>query len=333
MNALESALGASSLFLALRRDEVARIARRFTSRELAEGEQLDVAAEGSERMFVVVGGRVALHLRARGRDLRSTLVTGDRYGEVGLLTGNAGDARVTALEPSRIALLDRAGLDAVLAEFPAVALPLAAELSKELSFANDLRRQLLEVWGAGLSPDQHAAALEERRVEAERRGARVARLSPAALFRRAVVDQGAEPPFWAMVGFLLSLAGARLVVGLILKYGLEKRLFALVPGTDPNPMHVHHFNYGLVLVAASGLAALFPFGRRALRMLALTFGLGAGLIFDEFALFFNLNPEYAQAMSLYAAGMALVVLVNVTYFRKFWFALAQRGWFKARGGR
>jgi len=64
-------------------------------------------------------------------------------------------------------------------------------------------------------------------------------------------------------------------------YTLEKRLFALVPGDDPNPMHVHHFNYGLILIGAAGLAALFPFGRRALRVLGFAFGFGCGLVFER----------------------------------------------------
>ena len=128
------------------------------------------------------------------------------------------------------------------------------------------------------------------------------RLSPRALFNHLVVQRGREPPFWMLLGFLVALGGARLVVGLILKYGLEKRLFALVPGNDPNPMHVHHFNYGLVLIGAAGLAALAPFGRRGLRVLAFAFGVGAGLVFDEFGLIYNLNPEYAQRSSLIAGG-------------------------------
>ncbi len=334
MQALESILGSLSLFEGLRVDEVGRIARRFELRELKADERIELSDDASsQRIAVVVHGQLALLVRARGRELRSTLVAGDRHGEIALLAGSARPSSLTALEPSTVALLDRGGLDAILAEFPAVALPLATELASELSFAHDLVRQLLEVWAEGLSPDQHTAALDERRVSLERRGARVTRLSPRALFHRTVVEQGAEPPFWAMVGFVLSLGGARAVVGLILKYGLEKRLFALVPGTDPNPMHVHHFNYGLVLVATAGLAALFPFGRRALRGLALTFGLGAGLVFDEFALFWNLNPEYAQALSLYSAAIALAVLVNLTYFRRFWLALARRAWLRARGGR
>jgi hypothetical protein len=126
------------------------------------------------------------------------------------------------------------------------------------------------------------------------------------------------------------MTAARLVVTFILKFKLEKQLFALVPGTDPNPMHVHHFNYGLVLIGVSGLAALSPFARKALRSLAFTFGVGCGLVFDEFALFWNLNPEYAQTLSLEAAAIMLSLLVQLTYFRDFWAALARRV-FHARG--
>ncbi|HEV7554706.1 MAG TPA: hypothetical protein VGO00_04570, partial [Kofleriaceae bacterium] len=118
-----------------------------------------------------------------------------------------------------------------------------------------------------------------------------------------------------------------------LKFKLEKQLFALVPGTDPNPMHIHHFNYGLFLIGAAGLAALFPFGRRALRGLSLVFGLGLGLVFDEFALFWNLNPEYAQEMSLVAAAIAAATLVQLIYFRRFWAAIVRRVWLGLRGAR
>jgi len=136
-----------------------------------------------------------------------------------------------------------------------------------------------------------------------------------------------------LVGFLASLGGARLVVHLILKYHLESRLFALVPGPDPNPMHVHHFNYGLILIALSGVLALRPRGRRALRALSLVFGLGAGLVFDEFALFWRLDPEYSQELSVIAAGIAAAVLLQLVYFRRFWGALARRAWLTLRGSR
>ena len=60
---------------------------------------------------------------------------------------------------------------------------------------------------------------------------------------------------------------------------------------------------------------------------------GCGLVFDEFALFWNLNPEYAQTLSLYSAAIALVMLANLTWFREFWVAVGRRAWYRAGGGR
>ena len=75
-------------------------------------------------------------------------------------------------------------------------------------------------------------------------------------------------------------------------------------------------------MGAAGLAALFPFGRRALRVLSFAFGFGCGLVFDEFALFWNLNPEYAQSLSLLRRGRMAALLFQLTYFRRYWARLA-----------
>ena len=334
MQALESILASLSIFELLRPDEIGRVARRFEVTQLREGEAKRFGAGVSEaRLVVAVSGRVSIAVTSQSGVLRSILEPGDRYGEMALLTGHARAMVVTAERPSEVAEIDRAAFDALLDEFPAIALPLSGELASELATKNDIVRQLLELHAEGLPAEQMRAALDERRDSLARHGARVVRLSPRALFRRLVVQQGAEPPFWMLVGFIVSLGLARVVVGLILKYGLEKRLFALVPGDDPNPMHVHHFNYGLLLIGLSGLAALFPFGRRALRALAFIFGAGCGLVLDEFALFWNLNPEYAQSLSLIACGIMAGVLFQLTYFRRYWSALARRMWFVLRGAR
>ena len=214
-----------------------------------------------------------------------------------------------------------------------MALPLASELASELRTRNDSVRQLLELHAEHLPTDELVSAVAERRDVIRRRGATVARLSPRALFRWLVVQRGEDPPFWMLVGFLVSLASARLVVHLILRYHLESQLFALVQGKDPNPLHVHHFNYGLVLIGSAGLAALFPLGRKALRLLAFAFGAGCGLVFDEFSLIWNLNPEYAKSSSLIASGAAAAVLAQLAYFRGYWHALARRTWQGLRGWR
>jgi CRP-like cAMP-binding protein len=317
--ALESTLAGVSIFELLRADEIARVASRFEVHALAPGETL-VITEVEPRVVVLVSGSADLHVRKES----TRLDPGDRWGDVQVLGGVARPAKLVARAQSTVATLDRAGLDVLLGELPAIALPLARELASFLHAENDARRQILELHAENLAKDELEEALKEREAANAARGARVSRLGPRALFQRLVVRQGAEPPFWMLVGFLTSLGGARLVVALILKYGLEKRLFALVQGTDPNPMHVHHFNYGLIVASVSGVASLFPFGRRALRLLAATFGLGIGLIFDEFALIWNLNPEYSQSLSLVSAAIMCAVLVQLVWFRHFWGSLVQR---------
>jgi hypothetical protein len=68
-------------------------------------------------------------------------------------------------------------------------------------------------------------------------------------------------------------------------------------------------------------------------VLAAVFGIGCGLVFDEFALFWNLDPEYAQTASLVAAAVAAATLVQLVWFRRFWSALMRRMWLAARGAR
>jgi len=329
---LELVLANLAIFEQLRLDEIGRIARRFELVSLAAGQRHGDEASGA-RLVVVVRGEVDIEVREHGATLHARMATGDRFGTSSLITEAALPFAVVAHTPATLAILDRAGFSAVLGEFPAIALPLARELASEVAIRDDFLRQLLELHAARLPERELRAAVEERQAAQYRRGARVVRSGTRGLFRRLVVEKGAEPPFWMLVGFLISLGGARLVVHLILKYHLESRLFALVQGTDPNPMHVHHFNYGLILLGAAGLAALRPLGRRVLRALAFVFGLGAGLVFDEFALFWRLDPEYAQELSVIAAGMAAAVLLQLTYFRTFWGALVRRAWLGLRGTR
>lgn len=286
-------------------------------------------------MIVSVRGRVRLEVDSPVGPQRSELQPGDRHGDVALLSGCLQRVRVTAAAgDAAVATLDREGLNAILDLFPAVALPLAVELASELRSRQDLVSQLLELHAEGLPDEELRAAVDERRGAISRRGARIVRIGPRALFRRLVVQKGAEPQFWMLLGFIVSLGLARLTVFFILHFHLEQQLFALVRSpNDPNPMHVHHFNYGLVLIGVSGLAALVPLGRRALRGLSLAFGCGCGLVFDEFALFWNLNPEYAQTGSLVAAGAAAAVLLQLVYFRAFWSALARRAWLSGKGSR
>jgi len=336
MHGLEDVLAQVTMFGRLRADEIAQLAPRFGLESLPAGAvRTFEATPEAARMIVAVRGRVRIEVDSPAGPLGSDLEPGDRHGDIALLSGCLRRAHVTPVSAdAAIATLDREGLDAILDLFPAVALPLASELASELRSRQDVVSQLLELHAERLPEEELRAAIDERRRAISRRGARVVRVGPGALFRRLVVQKGAEPPFWMLVGFIASLGAARLTVFFILHFHLEQQLFALVRSpNDPNPMHVHHFNYGLVLIGLSGLAALFPLGRRALRVLSLAFGCGCGLVFDEFALFWNLNPEYAQTASLVAAAAAGALLVQLAYFRRFWGAIARRACLSAKGAR
>src|SRR5581483_4527381 len=172
-----------------------------------------------------------------------------------------------------------------------------------------------------LAGDERARALEARRARVARRlahrGARVVRRAVAigdvvrAWFR--------EPAFWMLTGFLAAFGGARLLVSYILRNHKEHQLFALhrVEGFE-NPIHIHHFNYGLVCVTITSLLAFFPTFRLHIRFLAFGFGVGAGLIFDEFGLIWNLNPDYYQGISRVAAVGFAVLLAQLAFLREPW---------------
>ena len=319
---LEQTLSGLSIFAPLRPDEVGRISLKF---EVTSVDSPVTFAADAPRMLVVITGVVNLDLDLGHAVARARLRPGDAWGEVPLLSGRTHNVTVVAAEPgATIALLSEASLREILAEYPVVGLPLATQLASYLGSKNDERRRVLELHAEMISGAALAEAVRDEREAVVNRAVKVTRTGTRALFSALVVRKGAEPPFWMLIGFITSLAGARLVVATILKYGLEKRLFALVQGQDPNPMHVHHFNYGLILATVAGVSAMLPLGRRALRVLAAIFGVGIGLIFDEFALIWNLNPEYSQSLSLITAALVGITLVQVVWFRSFWAAVARR---------
>jgi len=71
-------------------------------------------------------GMVIDSLRQRLLDRRRAIVgrvarTDDVLGELEVLIGRGADETLTAVEPTTLATLDRAGVDALLADFPAIA--------------------------------------------------------------------------------------------------------------------------------------------------------------------------------------------------------------------
>ncbi len=311
--ALESLLALQPWFRGLRPDERLRVAARFTQVSLAAGERWD---PGEPRLVIVVDGEARL-----GGSL--PLFAGDRVGVVEIAAGQPTGA-IVAETATRLAYLDAAALDRVFADYPAVAPPWLRELGRELKWRNDLLREVSLAYAEKLPPAQVQALLSRRHRRLRQNRRSNLRGAFARLGRALFTAPGTRPSFWVLLGALSALAAARTVVALIISNGLQKHLFALIGGKVGHPIHVHHFNYGLLLVSLVSVLLLLPRPRSALRRLAFVFGFGLGLIVDEFALLWNLNPDYYQPQSRFAAGLVLMGIVQVVYLRKMWSALFRR---------
>ncbi len=92
--------------------------------------------------------------------------------------------------------------------------------------------------------------------------------------------------FPIVVSFLLTFAISRLVSYLI-TYGYIRAIYL-----EPSPgVHVHHFTYGVFIMAAAGYLALIFNGPRAKYLIALLLGMGLGLAFDEFGMWLKLRDD------------------------------------------
>ena len=310
----------------LRADELARCAHLFRREVLAPGSQRTLGEAGPE-LCLVLRGAIAIEAPPLPGQVPQTthLRPGDRFGEVALAAGRPLRATLRVTEAAEVARLDAAGLARLLEIFPAAALPLCQEIADEVRFKDGLIRELGEVESLRLSGNDLTGALSARRRQLRSHGTGIVRRAASATYQELVHGRGREPAFWMLLGFLSALLGARLVVGFILRYHLEQHFFALTRSREhANPMHLHHFNYGLALVCVAGLASFLPRSRRFARTFAVLFGLGSGLICDEWALIWNLDPNYYQPLSYLAALTFGALLLLLTLFRGFWSAWLQR---------
>lgn len=108
--------------------------------------------------------------------------------------------------------------------------------------------------------------------------------------------------------FLLTFLLARIIVLLIMTRRLPD-LFLYVGGT-----HVHHLNYGIFLLAASGAWLLFarPSGR-AHTIVAIAYAVGLALTFDEFGMWLHLGGSYWQRASFDAVIVVAALLALLAF--------------------
>ena len=107
-------------------------------------------------------------------------------------------------------------------------------------------------------------------------------------YRDGIVDAGKQPELFVLIAFLLTFGFVRMSTHLI------RRNVRWWPGNlEVKGTHVHHLVWGILLLLLVGYigVALEPASPWQ-EVLAILFGVGAGLTLDEFALWLNLRDVY-----------------------------------------
>jgi hypothetical protein len=119
-------------------------------------------------------------------------------------------------------------------------------------------------------------------------------------FNELIANRRKQILFWVLVGFLPTFLIARWLVH------THPGLFFEVHGT-----HVHHFTYGIFVLAIVGFVALVT--RRGRRIQAVCYGFGLALAFDEFGMWIRLTDNYNIEASEYAVATIAAFLVFLVY--------------------
>lgn len=132
-----------------------------------------------------------------------------------------------------------------------------------------------------------------------------------AAYRELIGDRRRQMPFWILAGFLPTYIIARTLVS------TDPNLFLNVHG-----VHVHHFIYGIIVLAAVGFIAIVAPGLKYRPWLATLYGLGLALSFDEFGMWVHLTANYNLDMSEDVMTGLLVFLAAAVYCT----GLVRRAW-------
>lgn len=141
------------------------------------------------------------------------------------------------------------------------------------------------------------------------------------LLHKVIFRRRREIPFIIFASFLFSFVFARVTVWTMERYWGD--VFALhIKG-----VHVHHFNYGIALIVIVGFITLSSrrLTDKYIHWLSFFYGVGLGIMFDEFALFMRLDPDgYWTRHNYDAIAIITLVLINIVYFREFWSSVKNR---------
>jgi hypothetical protein len=112
------------------------------------------------------------------------------------------------------------------------------------------------------------------------------------LIRATIPDRPRRRMFIASVSFAITFIGVRVLVSLVL-HNVGPFNWVTVGGR-----HIHHLVWGILILLLVGYGWLMDLGRNHTpmsiffsRLMSVSYGVGAALTLDEFALWLNLDPD------------------------------------------
>jgi len=112
------------------------------------------------------------------------------------------------------------------------------------------------------------------------------------LVRSTIPDRPRRRMFIASLSFLITFAGVRIIVSLVV-HNHGPFGWVMVRGH-----HIHHLVWGILILLSVGYGWLLDLGRSHSqlsiffsRLMSVSYGVGAALTLDEFALWLNLDPN------------------------------------------
>ncbi|MCK5490899.1 MAG: hypothetical protein KAI67_03585 [Candidatus Pacebacteria bacterium] len=118
--------------------------------------------------------------------------------------------------------------------------------------------------------------------------------------------------FVVLVSFLFTFIVVRTYV-LLGIFGIIDDPYLYISG-----YHVHHLNYGIVIMAIAGFLALVHQNVKNRLKIGVLYGIGLGLTFDEIGMWFKLEDDYWTRMSYDVVIIIAMIFASFVYLPSLW---------------
>lgn len=322
MSGTLEALRKAELLASLDEAVLADVAKHARLQRYAKGARIVSELEFGADVYLIVSGEaeISIEPRAGERQVLGTLGPGGLVGEMASLTGELRSATVTATGDVEALVIADREFDALRERRPEIAVALVRKLANRLGEAERSIDTLL----ATTIPTSPKAA-----------GRTTSRGSIARIWRELVVDRSRDLAFLTLAAFVITLLVIRGVVFVSFEWDIA-----------PKDVLRAAYMTGFALLGTSACAALLTFRPGWRRAIAIAYGIGCALIFNElgvtlaFDIFFkdihtpdpnvafDVEQLYRRTAPMRAIAVGLVVLVQAAYLRRFyarvWFILKTR---------